>query len=128
MESSVYAIETNCLRFCGENFQCNTMNRLFRSSKRARGEGSGLHAQVNEDFARVSARRVLPTRWADDAFLSSSGLRADFDLMCANAGISVLAYVERDSFDSLTWEFLSTFHDDLKEKGTQCMISFDLNH
>ena len=48
--------------------------------------------------------------------------------MCANVGILLLGFVERDSFDSLTWEFLSTFYDDLNEKGTQCMVSFDLNH
>ena len=62
----------------------------------------------------MSSRSVLPTCWSDDQFLTPSGLRADFDLMCANAGIQLLAYADHPTYAELTWEFLSTFYDDLK--------------
>ena len=104
------------------------MKNLFRKSKRQRGEGSSLQAQVDSKYDQVSSRQVLPTRWADDQFLTPHGLRADFDLMCANAGIPLLAYADHPTFTELTWEFLASFQDDFKEKGNQCMVSFTINH
>jgi hypothetical protein len=83
------------------------MNKLHCGSSssgapKRRREGTNLQADVNSDYARVSARKVISTRWAVETFLSREGLKEDFDMMANNAGMDLFASLAMDTFDQYT--------------------------
>ena len=47
--------------------------------------------------------------------------------MC-ECGDSTPRIPDHPTYAELTWEFLSTFYDDLKEKGKQCTVGFSINN
>jgi hypothetical protein len=69
---------------------------LFRGSCSSTGQSKRcwgderLRADSDTAYERVSQRKVIATRWADETFLSRGVLEEDFDTMEHNAIMSFL--------------------------------------
>jgi hypothetical protein len=74
----------------------------------------------------LSARKVLPTKWVDEGFLTSNDLDSDFTALVRNAGLEVFSALNCDTYKHATPEFLATFHDDLAVLGRNTTVSFSL--
>ena len=82
---------------------------------------------MSQYYDRVSNRKVLPTKWVDCQFLSHQGLLEDFEQMTVQAAMVDFSYLSVDTYNLSTFDFLSSFHDDLETKERNCTISFVLN-
>ena len=98
-----------------------------RERKKSRREADELCSSYDKEYARVSQRKVLPTKWACSEFLSHQGLQTDFDLLLHNAGMTVFGVLNCDTYKRATHEFLASFYDDLALRGRDCTVSFRLN-
>jgi hypothetical protein len=86
-----------------------------------------LETDFNKEYKRMSARKVLLTKWVDEGFLTDQGLNNDFTTLVRNAGMEVFSSLNCDTYKRATFEFLATFHDDLAILGRDTTVSFSLN-
>ena len=124
------------------NFFCSTMSFFWKSSsggadgssshhdsrKKAQKGKEVLDTDFSKEYNRLSAHKVLPTKWVDEGFLTSHGLDSDFTTMVRNAGMEVFSALNRDTYKRATLEFLATFHDNLATLGRRTTVSFSLNN
>jgi hypothetical protein len=68
------------------------------SQKKPRREREGLETDFNKEYRRLSACKVLPTKWVDDEFLSRQGLSSDFTSLVSNVGLEVLSSLSCDTY------------------------------
>lgn len=87
-----------------------------------------LETNFNKKYKRLSARKVLPTKWVDEEFLSAQGLSNDFTTLVRNAGMEVFSSLSCDTYKRATLEFLATFHDNLAILGCDTIVSFSFNN
>jgi hypothetical protein len=50
-----------------------------------------LETDFNKDYKRMSARKVLSTKWVDEEFITAQGLNSDFTTLVRNAGMEVFS-------------------------------------
>jgi hypothetical protein len=82
------------------------------SKKRRANDAGDL---ISPDYAKVSAREVIPTKLVDATFLSRTGLAGDFSMMDNHAGLGPFSWLRYDTNTSITHEFISTFEDNIRE-------------
>jgi hypothetical protein len=97
------------------------------SRKKPRKDKEVLETNFNKEYKRMSARKVLPTKWVDEDFLTAQGFSSDFATLVMNAGMEVFSSLNCDTYKRATLEFLVTFHDDLDILGRDTTVSFSLN-
>ncbi|KAK1694098.1 hypothetical protein QYE76_010795 [Lolium multiflorum] len=81
--------------------------------KKARKIKEVLETDFDEEYNRLSGRKVLPTKWVDSGFLTSNVLDSDYTMMVRNAGMEVFSALNCGTYKRAKLEFLATFHDDL---------------
>jgi hypothetical protein len=86
-----------------------------------------LETDFDKEYNRLSARKVLPTKWVDEGFLTNNSLDSDFTMLVRNSGMEVFSALNCDMYKCATLEFLVTFDDDLTILGRNTTVSFSLN-
>ncbi|KAK1621350.1 hypothetical protein QYE76_026867 [Lolium multiflorum] len=88
--------------------------------KKARKGKEVLDIDFSKDYSWLSARKVLPTKWVDEGFLTSNNLDSDFTML-------VFSTLNCDTYKHATLEFLATFNDELAMLGRNTIVRFPLN-
>jgi hypothetical protein len=82
-----------------------------------------LGGLINTDYAKVSAREVIPMKWVDMTFLSRMGLACDFKMMDNRAVLGKFSRLLHNTNDSIIHEFISTFKDNIRPHGAPSLVT-----
>ena len=96
------------------------------SSKKSKGNAGAFKA-VSDDHPLIAAREVIPTKWADEAFLARNGLLGDFKTMAVRAGLEKFAGLCTETYTSITHEFIASFEDNIDEARGNAIIKFSIS-
>ena len=96
------------------------------SSKKRKGDAGAFKA-VSDDHPLIAVREVIPTKWADEAFLARNGLLGDFMTMAAHAGLEKFTGLCTETYTSITHEFIASFEDNIDMAIDNPMIKFSIN-
>lgn len=103
-----------------------TSSMASHNSPRCPRETISLNQEFNENYTRVSACEVASMKWRCDSTLGEYGMATHFNWMADNVKMPVFAYMYTETYKELTWEFITTFSDNLANANVEHRITFTL--